>query len=109
MMDVFSRNLKLPVKPLNQIRKFHNPADVVVATSAILRYVETNPYFFHYRFGNNEGDAMVRGIGELKNAAQWLMEYKPGWTMRIKPIRRYTLRETQQEVIEEEPGTMQEM
>jgi 1-acyl-sn-glycerol-3-phosphate acyltransferase len=109
MMDVFSRNLKLPVKVLNQIRKFHNPADVVVATSAILKYIDSNPYFFHYRFGNNEGDAMCRGIEQLKNSAQWLMENKPGWTMRIKPIRRYTLRETEQEVVEEEPGTMQDM
>lgn len=109
MMDVFSRNLKLPVKPLNHTRRFHNPADVVVATSSILRYLDTNPYFLHYRFGNNEGDAMGRGIEQLKTSAQWLMENKPGWTMRIKPIRRYTLRDTQQEVVEEEPGTMQEM
>jgi 1-acyl-sn-glycerol-3-phosphate acyltransferase len=109
MMDVFTRNLRLPVKPLNQIRRFHNPADVVVAASSILSYLDTNPYFFHYRFGNNEGEAMSRAIEQLKTAAQWLMENKPGWTMRIKPIRRYTLRETQQEVVEEEPGTMQEM
>jgi 1-acyl-sn-glycerol-3-phosphate acyltransferase len=109
MMDVFTRNLRLPVKPLNQLRKFHDPQSVADATQSILNYLATNEYFFHYRFGNAEGEAMNRGIQQLHDAAVWLHDHHPTWTMRIRPIRRYTLRDTNQEVEEEEPAQMQEM
>lgn len=109
MMDVFTRNLRLPVRPLNQLRKFHDPRDVASATQAILNYLATNEYFFHYRFGHAEGEAMNRGLQQLHDAAVWLQDNHPMWTMKLRPIRRYTLRDTNQEVEEEEPAAMQDM
>ncbi len=109
MMDVFTRNLRLPVRPLNQLRRFHEPYEITTATQAILNYLDTNEYFFHYRFGHAEGEGMNRGIQQLHQAAVWLAENHPGWTMKLRPIRRYTLRDTNQEVEEEEPAPMQDM
>lgn len=109
MLDVFTRNLRLPVAALHQIRKYHAPREIEQAVNAILMYLETNPYFFHYRFGNAEGEAMTRGLQQLHDAAAWLAEHHPDCTMRLRPIRRYTLRGTQTEITEEEPGKIQEM
>ncbi|MBC8097874.1 MAG: 1-acyl-sn-glycerol-3-phosphate acyltransferase [Armatimonadetes bacterium] len=109
MLDVFMRNLRLPVSPLNQVRKQHSPHAVLTATAAVAGYLASNPYFFHYRFGNDEGSAMTRAITQLHEAATWLHTHHPDWTMRLKPIRRYTLRDTQQEIVEDEPSAVQEI
>ncbi len=108
MMDVFTRNLRLPVRPLNQIRRHHNPTEIADAVQHILNYLEGHPYFLSYRFGP-EGDAMWQGLEQLRNAARWLAETHPGYTLRLKPIRRYTLRDSQTEVEEDVPAPVQEI
>ena len=108
MLDVFNRNLKLPIKPLLRVDQKQDPADLVAATGEILAYIDTNPYFFHYRFGNGEGSAMVAGLRQLQDLARWASE-KPGVQMQLKPIRRYTLVDTNEEVIEDTPAHIHEM
>ena len=109
MMDVFNRNLRLPVRPLVNLRRPNNPADYASAIQSILGYLETNPYFFHYRFGHEEGDAMMRGLTQLLSATQWMAEHYPNSTLRLKPIRRYTLVDTNQEIVEDAPAEVTEI
>jgi 1-acyl-sn-glycerol-3-phosphate acyltransferase len=109
MMDVFNRNLKLPVRPLVRLRRAHSPLEIAASVHAILTWLGDNPYFFHYRFGHEEGEAMMRGLRQLQHSAQWLGEHYPSAMLRLKPIRRYILLDTNQEVIEDAPAEMQEM
>ncbi|MCU0475127.1 MAG: 1-acyl-sn-glycerol-3-phosphate acyltransferase [Anaerolineae bacterium] len=109
MMDVFNRNLKLPVRPLVRLRRAHSPLEIAASVHAILTWLSDNPYFFHYRFGHEEGEAMMRGLRQLQHSAQWLGEHYPSAMLRLKPIRRYILLDTNQEVIEDAPAEMQEM
>lgn len=109
MMDVFNRNLKLPVKPLVRLRRQHSPQEIAASARTILDWLVDNPYFFHYRFGQEEGEAMMRGLRQLEQGAQWLGEHYPDTILRLKPIRRYILVDTNEEVVEDAPHEMQEM
>jgi 1-acyl-sn-glycerol-3-phosphate acyltransferase len=109
MMDVFNRNLKLPVKPLVRLRRAHSPLEIAESCRVILAWLGDNPYFFHYRFGHEEGEAMMRGLRQLEQGAQWLGEHYPDTVLRLKPIRRYILLDTNQEVIEDAPHEAHEM
>lgn len=109
MMDVFNRNLKLPVKPLVRLRRAHSPMEIADSCQVILTWLADNPYFFHYRFGHEEGDAMMRGLRQLEQGARWLGEHYPDTVLRLKPIRRYILLDTNQEVIEDAPHEAHEM
>lgn len=62
IMDVFKRNLKLPVGSLtlrNQPTAIH---DIEVGLLAIQNYVHTNPGFLSYRFGIDQSLQMISGI-----------------------------------------------
>lgn len=110
MMDVFNRNLKLPVKPLVYLRRPSKVTDIRDAVQAVLGYLSTNPYFFHYRFGHDEGEAMMRGLKQLEASATWMAEHYPSASLRLRPIRRYVLVDTNEEVEEDAPiGEMHEM
>lgn len=109
MMDVFNRNLKLPVKPLVRLRRAHSPQEIAESCRSILSWLDGNPYFFHYRFGQEEGEAMMRGLRQLEQGAQWLGEHYPDTVLRLKPIRRYILLDTNEEVIEDAPHEAHEM
>lgn len=110
MMDVFNRNLKLPVKPLVYLRRPSPPAAIYEAVRSILGYLDTNKYFFHYRFGHDDGEAMMRGLKQLADASSWMAEHYPSSTLRLRPIRRYVLKDTNEEVEEDAPvGEMHEM
>lgn len=104
MLDVFKRNLRLPVHALGQFRRAHAPEAIASAADVILQYLQTNPYFFVYRFGPDEGEAMGNGLRQLRDAALWLSSNMPGCTIQLKPIRRYVL-----EVEEDEPAPVPEI
>lgn len=69
LLRTFARNIKLPVQPLQQLDP--QPAPIATAAESILNYIKTNPYFFTYRFGNEEGAAMQAGLSHLYRLAQW--------------------------------------
>lgn len=94
MLDVFSRNLKIWVRPLLEVQKFHPPADVARAVQNMLDYLETNPYFFHYRFGHEQGDCMVEGLEQLRDLARWAHDEQKGYTLRLRPITTYRYKDT---------------
>lgn len=104
MLDVFRRNLRMPVKALGEFRRSHSPQAIAEATDVILHYISTNSYFFEYRFGPDDGKAMTRGLKQLHDACSWLAEHEPDCKVQLKPIRRYVL-----EVEEEEPAPVPEI
>lgn len=102
LLDVFSRNLKLPVQPLQQLYLHPQPAEIVSAVQAALDYMETNPHFLSYRFGYDEGGAMQNGLRQLQAIARWADE--KGYSLHVTPVRRYRKRGSEDEIVEDHPG-----
>jgi 1-acyl-sn-glycerol-3-phosphate acyltransferase len=102
LLDVFSRNLKLPVQPLQNLAAEDDPKRLADATQAALNYMETNPHFLSYRFGYDEGSAMQTGLKELYAIARWAEGQQ--YRLTITPIRRYRRRGSDDEIVEDRPG-----
>jgi len=102
MLDVFSRNLKLPVEALQHLDTQHDPKQIADALQVALGYLDTNPHFLTYRFGYDEGAAMQNGLQQLRAIARWAQE--KGYTLSITPIRRYRRRGSEEEIVENKPG-----
>ena len=65
IMDVFKRNLKLPVKFLMVRNQPIKVDQLVIGLSAIKNYLESNPGFLSYRFGIDQSIKMKAGIENL--------------------------------------------
>ena len=65
IMDVFKRNLKLPVKPLIARDKFEEVENVLKSLYQITNYLEKNPGFLTYRFGIDKAIHMKNAISNL--------------------------------------------
>jgi len=65
IMDVFMRNLKLPVKVLTTRDKRVELNEVNIGINAIINYLGSNPGFLTYRFGVESGLKMLNGLQEL--------------------------------------------
>lgn len=65
IMDVFSRNLKLPVKSLMVRDQFLEGKDVLTACSCIRQILQEKPGFLPYRFGMEEGLLMTASVVEF--------------------------------------------
>lgn len=75
IMDVFLRNLRLPVKPLLLRNKNLSISEVIIGAQAILQYLEDKPGFLPYRFGFEQSTNMKNG---LKVFYTFLQENKNG-------------------------------
>ncbi len=62
IMDVFLRNLRLPVKPLMVREQFINAEQVLKACLAIKEVLSEKPGFLTYRFGIDEGLRMNNSV-----------------------------------------------
>ncbi len=102
LLDVFSRNLKLPVQPLQQLHTAPQASEIAAAIQAALDYMETNPHFLSYRFGYDEGAAMQTGLRQLQTIARWADEH--GYQLSVTPVRRYRRRGSEEEIVEDRPG-----
>lgn len=109
MLDVFARNLGLWVEPLLDVTDYHRAVAIANATRNVLDYIATNPYFFHYRFGNEQGEAMTDGYKQLNALARWAETHYPGSMMKITPIRHYTLLSNGHAVTETVPAPLPEI
>jgi len=62
IMDVFKRNLKLPIQPL-LIRKINlSISELIIAVQSILKLLEEKPGFLPYRFGFETSSEMKAGL-----------------------------------------------
>lgn len=103
LLDVFTRNLKLPVEALQHLNTEHNPKLLADAADVALDYLtNTNPHFLTYRFGYDQGAAMQDGIRQLRDIARWAESRN--LTVQVIPIRRYRKRGGDQEFVENYPG-----
>lgn len=102
MLDVFARNLKLPVQALQQLDD--DPRALGAATEAALGYLRDNPHFLTYRFGYAEGAAMEAGLRQLRDLCGWAEQHK--CHVIIRPVRRYRLRGKTDEIVEDKPGAL---
>ncbi len=112
LLDIFSRNLKMPVQALQRLAREHDsphqPERIVAALDPILRYLEEeNPYLFTYRFGYEWGVAMKASLVQLRALAEWAAER--GYELAITPIRRYYSLSRNEEVVETQPGALPRM
>jgi 1-acyl-sn-glycerol-3-phosphate acyltransferase len=62
IMDVFHRNLKLPVKPLLLRNKNNSIQEIIIGVKAILQYLDDKPGFLPYRFGFDQSTNMKNGL-----------------------------------------------
>ncbi len=104
MLDVFARNLKLPVQALQRLDKEHDPKRLADAVQAALGYLDTNPHFLTYRFGYDEGAAMQNGLKQLHAIGRWAEGQ--GYQLAVRPIRRYRRRGSEEEIVEDKPGNI---
>lgn len=108
LLDAMRRNLELPVEPLEQLQTERDPKVLADALDVVLAYVQhENPYFLTYRFGNDEGHAMEAGLTELRDAARWATTN--GYSMSIKPVRRFRMAGDEVFTVQEYPISAQEI
>lgn len=104
LLDVFARNLKLPVQALQALDTEHDAEQLAAAADVVLGYLKDNPYFLTYRFGYDEGGAMEQGLRQLSAIGHWAG--KQGKHLVVKPIRRFRQRGKDEEFVEEKPGSI---
>ena len=85
LLDTLRRNLKRRVAPLQELDRPHSAAELRTAVEDILGYLNENPNFFTYRFGNDLGSRVGTGLKELTN----LLENEPEGKIRLSALRRY--------------------
>jgi 1-acyl-sn-glycerol-3-phosphate acyltransferase len=106
LLDVLSRNLKRPVGALQNLER--DGAALAAAAQEYLNYLERdNPQFLNYRFGYETGSAMKAGLEELRDLGRWAAEH--GYEVDLRPIRRYRLANSENEVVEDRPGARHEI
>jgi hypothetical protein len=106
ILKIFRQNLRLPVAPLQDLEKAHDPAEIAQAVQSVLTYLEEeNPYLLTYRFGPREGEAMRAGLVELLALARWADE--ASLQLAVTPVRSYYSPEQGQEVTETFQGTFE--
>jgi len=98
LLDVLYRNLKLPIKPLKRTYHKNSISSLLEAWTSILNYLQTNPGFFTYRFGMDEGIAVKESLLALCRLGEWALE--SGYVLTIDPIRRFRNANTGAQVVE---------
>jgi hypothetical protein len=104
ILKIFTSNLDLPTQPLQNLDRETSARRIAEATQSILDYLEgENPYLLTYRFGPRRAEAMRLGLEELLALARWACE--SGLRLQVTPVRRYTLAERGEEVVQTKQGT----
>lgn len=106
ILKIFTRNLKLPTQPLQNLDRERDPERIVRATRSILDYLyNENQYLLTYRFGSQEAQAMERGLEELLALACWAS--RSGLQLELTPVRRYFSPERGEEVVQASQGSFE--
>ena len=88
LLDVLARNLKLPIQPLKDIEGLDKLKPFLKGLKSVLGYLESNPGFFIYRFGMEEGLAVKKAFEELIQLAEWVQA--SGYLLSLVPVHQYT-------------------
>ena len=87
LLDTLFRNLKLPIKPLRDIKEVTEFSHLIKALNSILDYLVINPGFFTYRLGVEEGLKVTIAFKQVFALAKWAEKHK--YTLGLVPIRKY--------------------
>lgn len=105
LINNFRQNLGLYIEPLKTLDQHPEPGEIVKSTSEILDYLQFgNPYYFTYRYGQEEGTRMHQSLQEFRSLARWAQEQ--GISIHARPIRIYKLAEANDEVVETHPAEL---
>lgn len=104
LLDVMARNLRLPVQALQRIDVERDPRRLADAAQTALNYLDQNPHFLTYRFGNDQGKWMRRGLVQLRDIGRWAASQ--GYRLALMPIRRYRRRGSDEEIVERRVGEL---
>jgi 1-acyl-sn-glycerol-3-phosphate acyltransferase len=102
LLNILHKDVYLPVEALQDLKREHDPARIAAAVQCVLGYLDENPYFLTYRYGQDEGQAMGAGLQELHDLATWAA--LTGASLHLTPIRRYFLPGREGEIVEDDPG-----
>jgi hypothetical protein len=75
-MDVFIKNLKMPVQPLLLRNKFQPIFGVLIGCESIDNFLSDKPGFLPYRFGFEDGLKMKKGLNELQSQLRQFSDKK---------------------------------
>ncbi|MCJ7695872.1 MAG: 1-acyl-sn-glycerol-3-phosphate acyltransferase [Anaerolineaceae bacterium] len=98
LLDTLLRNLKLPIKPLSDVKELQALKPFNKAIKSILDYLVINPGFFTYRLGMDEGLRVAVSLKQILDLAIWAE--KRGYTLSLIPVRKYRNQNTKTLVIE---------
>lgn len=98
MLDVLYRNLRLPISPLMHTYRRSDLQPLITAWEEILAYLKSNPGFFTYRFGMEDGLAVERTLKDLCQLGRWALE--SGYMLTVYPIYHYHNANTGAQVME---------
>jgi len=102
LINNFRQNLGLYIEPLKTLDQHPEPGEIIKSTGEILNYLKTdNPYYFTYRYGQEEGTQMQNSIEEFQRLAQWAQTQ--GYSIHAQPVRIYKLANASDEVVETHP------
>lgn len=105
LINNFRQNLGLYIEPLKTLNDHPEPHEIIQSIGEILNYLETdNPYYFTYRYGQEEGTRMKQSLEEFRRLAQWAQEH--GYSIHAQPVRVYKLADAKDEVTETHPAEL---
>jgi 1-acyl-sn-glycerol-3-phosphate acyltransferase len=103
LINNFIQNMTMPeVAPLMQLADKPTIDEIIIATHSILEHLKhDNPYYFTYRYGQQEGKAMEHSIRELYELAAWAKENE--LIVKVTPIRHFKEIATGRETVLDQP------
>ncbi len=87
ILDIFRRNLKLPVEVLMRLDEKPPADEIAQALDVVLRYLQVNPGLLTYRFGMDEGLTMREGLEWLKTRLDEISAQGGGVVLRPMQVR----------------------
>lgn len=87
LLDTLKRNLKLLILPLKEQNPIKDKGAYRRALQLVLDYLETNPGFFTYRYGIEEGLAVQYALKEMDTLVRWAE--LSGFDVYIDPHQKY--------------------
>lgn len=102
LINNFRENLHLDIEPLKKISQAPPSNQIAASAGAILNYLDNeNPYYFTYRYGQNEGKTMQAAIRQIYRLSNWADENN--YSLKAIPIRRYSRSDSPDEIVEYTP------
>lgn len=102
LINNFQQNLKINIQPLKTLPEHPSASSLNRTTSEILAYLnDTNPYYFTYRYGQEEGARMQAAVQEFHDLSAWADASQ--FQIHAVPIRRFRTAGMEHEVIETQP------